>query len=89
MMYAAPSLRTTHRMVRLDLPTPSFMRGPGETPGMFALESAMDELAIAAGIDPVELRIRNEPVVDPGSGLPFSSSSIFVRQLTAPSGCRP
>jgi xanthine dehydrogenase YagR molybdenum-binding subunit len=76
MMYAAPALRTTHRMVRLDLPTPSFMRGPGETPGMFALESAMDELAIAAGIDPVEFRIRNEPLVDPQSGLPFSSRSL-------------
>jgi xanthine dehydrogenase YagR molybdenum-binding subunit len=52
------------------------MRGPGETPGMFALESAMDELAIAAGIDPVEFRIRNEPLVDPQSGLPFSSRSL-------------
>ncbi len=57
-MYAAPALRTTHRLVRLDVPTPSWMRAPGECPGMFALESAMDELAVAAGLDPVELRVR-------------------------------
>jgi len=64
-MYAAPNRRTTHRMVRLDVPTPAWMRAPGECPGMFALESAMDELAVACGIDPVELRIRNEPAVEP------------------------
>jgi len=58
MMYAAPNRRTTHRLARLDVPTPSWMRAPGETPGMYALESAMDELAIACGIDPVELRVQ-------------------------------
>ena len=68
-MYAAPNRRTTHRLARLDVPTPSWMRAPGETPGMYALESAMDELAVAAGVDPVELRIRNEPAVDPESGI--------------------
>jgi xanthine dehydrogenase YagR molybdenum-binding subunit len=73
MMYAAPNRRTTHRLARLDVPIPSWMRAPGECPGSFALESAMDELAVAAGVDPVELRIRNEPAADPGSGLPFSS----------------
>ena len=72
-MYAAPNRRTSHRLARLDVPTPSWMRAPGETPGMYALECAMDELAIAAGIDPVELRIRNEPDVEPESGVPFSS----------------
>jgi xanthine dehydrogenase YagR molybdenum-binding subunit len=77
-MYAAPARRTTHRVARLDLPTPSFMRGPGECPGMFALESAMDELAVATGIDPVELRFRNEPVADPESGLPFSSRNLVA-----------
>ncbi|MFC4536525.1 xanthine dehydrogenase family protein molybdopterin-binding subunit [Sphaerisporangium dianthi] len=75
-MYAAPHRRTTHRLVRLDVPTPSWMRAPGECPGMFALESAMDELAIACGIDPVELRVRNEPAVHPESGLPFSSRNL-------------
>ncbi|MFF5209676.1 xanthine dehydrogenase family protein molybdopterin-binding subunit [Streptosporangium sp. NPDC000396] len=78
MMYAAPNRRTTHRLVRLDVPTPSWMRAPGETPGMFALESAMDELAVACRIDPVELRIRNDPDIDPESGLPFSSRNLVA-----------
>ena len=72
-MYAAPHRRTTHRLARLDVPTPAWMRAPGECPGMYALESAMDELAVACGIDPVELRIRNEPEVEPESSRPFSS----------------
>ncbi|MFF3488680.1 xanthine dehydrogenase family protein molybdopterin-binding subunit [Streptomyces sp. NPDC002701] len=72
-MYAAPHRLTTHRVVPLDVPSPSWMRAPGEAPGMFALESAMDELAVAAGVDPVELRIANEPAVEPDSGRPFSS----------------
>ena len=75
-MYAAPSRRTTHRVVRLDVPTPSWMRAPGECPGMFALESAMDELAVACGIDPVELRLRNEPAVHPETGRSFSSRNL-------------
>lgn len=64
-MCAAPHRRTTHRVVRLDVPTPSWMRAPGECPGMFALESALDELAQRCGIDPVELRLRNDPAVHP------------------------
>ncbi len=75
-MYAAPHRRTTHRVVRLDVPTPSWMRAPGECPGMFALESAMDELAEACGIDPVDLRILNEPAVHPETGRPFSSRNL-------------
>ncbi|SNS71185.1 xanthine dehydrogenase YagR molybdenum-binding subunit [Streptosporangium subroseum] len=77
-MYAAPNRRTSHRLVRLDVPTPTYMRAPGEAPGMFALESAMDELAVAGKIDPVELRIRNEPAADPESGLPFSSRNLVA-----------
>ncbi len=77
-MYAAPNRRTTHRVVALDVPTPSWLRAPGETPGMFALESAMDELAVAAGIDPIELRVRNEPARDPERDLPFSSRSLVA-----------
>jgi xanthine dehydrogenase YagR molybdenum-binding subunit len=65
MMYSGANRRTTHRLARLNVPTPSWMRAPGEAPGSFALESAMDELAIWCGLDPVELRIRNEPDVDP------------------------
>jgi xanthine dehydrogenase YagR molybdenum-binding subunit len=77
-MYAGPNRRTSHRLARLDVPTPTWMRAPGETPGMFALECAMDELAIAAAIDPVELRIRNEPDVEPESGVPFSSRHLVA-----------
>jgi xanthine dehydrogenase YagR molybdenum-binding subunit len=78
MMYAAPNRRTTHRLVRLDVPTPSWMRAPGETPGMYALESAIDELAIASGIDPIELRARNDPEVDPETGHRFSSRNLVT-----------
>jgi xanthine dehydrogenase YagR molybdenum-binding subunit len=77
-MYAAPNRRTSHRLARLDLPTPTWMRAPGETPGMYALECAMDELAIATGIDPVELRIRNEPDVEPESGVAWSSRHLVA-----------
>jgi xanthine dehydrogenase YagR molybdenum-binding subunit len=72
-MYGHPHSRTSHRLTRLDLPTPSWMRAPGECPGMFALETALDELAVACGVDPVELRLRNEPECEPDSGRPFSS----------------
>ena len=78
MMYAAPNRRTTHRVVALNVPTPSWMRAPGEAPGMYALEAAMDELAIACGIDPIELRIRNDPDVDPESGHRFSSRNLVA-----------
>ncbi|MCF0092607.1 xanthine dehydrogenase family protein molybdopterin-binding subunit [Micromonospora sp. MH99] len=77
-MYAAPHRRTTHRLVRLDVPTPFWMRAPGECPGAYALESAMDELAIAVGVDPVELRIRNDAQVDPDQGEPFTSRNLVA-----------
>jgi xanthine dehydrogenase YagR molybdenum-binding subunit len=76
MMYAAPNRRTSHRLARLNVPVPSWMRAPGECPGMFALESAMDELALASGLDPIELRLRNIPSLDPEGGLPFSSHGL-------------
>src|SRR6478672_7018397 len=76
LMYAAENRRTRHRVADLDVPIPSWMRAPGECPGMFALESAMDELAIAAEVDPVELRIRNEPATDPEQGIAFSSRNL-------------
>jgi xanthine dehydrogenase YagR molybdenum-binding subunit len=75
-MYAAPNRLTTHRVVALNLPSPSYMRAPGETPGLYALESAMDELAIELGIDPIDLRIRNEPATDPETGERFSSRDL-------------
>jgi xanthine dehydrogenase YagR molybdenum-binding subunit len=77
MMYASPNRRTGHRLAALDVPTPSWMRAPGETPGMYGLECAMDELAIACGLDPIELRGRNEPETDPETGLPFSSRGLL------------
>jgi len=72
-MYGAPNITTTHRLARLDVPTPRWMRAPGECPGMFALESAMDELAVLLDIDLVELRVRNVIQTDPESGKPSSS----------------
>ncbi|MEU3898556.1 xanthine dehydrogenase family protein molybdopterin-binding subunit [Streptomyces sp. NPDC045251] len=77
-MYDADAHRTANHVVRLDVPSPTFMRAPGEAPGSFAIESALDELAERGGIDPIELRLRNEPEAGPVSGLPFSS-----RNLTA------
>jgi xanthine dehydrogenase YagR molybdenum-binding subunit len=65
-------------VVALDVPTPSWLRAPGETPGMFALETAMDELAVACGLDPIELRARNEPAVDPETGKRFSSRNLIA-----------
>ena len=73
MMYASPSRRTTHRLAALDVPVPSWMRAPGECPGMFGPEVALDELADELGMDPIELRIRNEPEKDPETGKPWSS----------------
>jgi xanthine dehydrogenase YagR molybdenum-binding subunit len=78
MLYAAPNRSTSHRVVALNVPTPSWMRAPGECPGMFALESAMDELAIACDLDPIELRIRNEPEIDPESGNRFSTRNLVA-----------
>ncbi|SDN48924.1 xanthine dehydrogenase YagR molybdenum-binding subunit [Klenkia soli] len=78
LMYAAPARRTTHRLARLDVPAPTIMRAPGETPGMYALESAMDELAVVLGIDPVELRLRNEPDRDPERDVPFSTRNLVA-----------
>lgn len=72
-MYTSPHSRTVHRVTALDVPTPSWMRAPGEASGMYALESAMDELACAGGLDPVELRLRNDPATEPDTGRPFSS----------------
>ena len=55
-LYASPNMRSTYRVVPLDVNLPTYMRGPGATTGVFALESAMDELAHLLGIDPIELR---------------------------------
>lgn len=75
-MYDADAHRTENRVVRLDVPSPTWMRAPGEAPGSFAVEAALDELAVKCGIDPIELRLRNEPERGPVSGLPFSSRNL-------------
>jgi xanthine dehydrogenase YagR molybdenum-binding subunit len=77
MMYAAPNRRTSHRLDTLDVPVPFWMRAPGVAPGMFAAECAMDELAFACGLDPIELRVRNEPVTDPETGKPWSGRRLI------------
>ena len=74
--YAAENVLLDVQKVELDMLGNTFMRAPGEAVGTFALECAMDELAEQLGIDPIELRIRNEPDKDPISGLPFSSRHI-------------
>lgn len=72
-LYSTPNLLVTSGMVRRNVGTPTSMRGPGAVPGLFALESAMDELALKLKIDPMELRLRNEPQMDESLNVPFSS----------------
>jgi xanthine dehydrogenase YagR molybdenum-binding subunit len=76
-MYSCPNVRTRYRLRPLDIGTPNHMRGPGESSGIFALECAMDELSYALGIDPIELRRRNEPEIDESENMPFSSRSLI------------
>ncbi|WP_308405696.1 xanthine dehydrogenase family protein molybdopterin-binding subunit [Streptomyces tardus] len=73
MMYTAEHRTTAHRLLPLDVPVPTWMRAPGEAPGSYALEVAVDELAELVGVDPIELRVRNEPPHDPETGKPWSS----------------
>ncbi|CAJ0888051.1 xanthine dehydrogenase family protein molybdopterin-binding subunit [Ralstonia flatus] len=76
MLYDTPNQRTTHRLARLNVGTPTFQRAPGEATGTFALEVALDEMAYALGIDPVELRLRNDAAQDPEKRIPWSSKSL-------------
>lgn len=77
-LYAAPNRLTRHRLVRLDINRGEWMRSPGEAPGMLAFECAVDELAERLGLDPIELRIRNEPTQDPERGVPFSTRNLVA-----------
>jgi xanthine dehydrogenase YagR molybdenum-binding subunit len=77
-LYAAPNRVTRHRLVPLDINRGEWMRSPGEAPGMLAFECAMDELAERLGLDPIELRIRNEPAQDPERGVPFSTRNLVA-----------
>jgi xanthine dehydrogenase YagR molybdenum-binding subunit len=75
-MYSCPRLLTTHRVVPLNVAIPTFQRAPGHATGTFALESAIDEMAYALRMDPMQLRLRNEPASDPEKHLPWSSRSL-------------
>ncbi|CAA9422504.1 Periplasmic aromatic aldehyde oxidoreductase, molybdenum binding subunit YagR [uncultured Leptolyngbya sp.] len=72
-MYTAPNLLLNQELAVMNIGTPTFMRAPGEAPGMWALESAMDELAWALKLDPIELRLKNEAKEHQRKGLPFSA----------------
>jgi xanthine dehydrogenase YagR molybdenum-binding subunit len=73
MLYAAPNRLTRHRLAKLDLPRSDSMRAPGDAIGLLALECAMDELADALDLDPVELRLHNDTQIDPEQKRPFAS----------------
>ncbi len=75
-MYSCPNVSTVQHLVRLNYGTPTPMRGPGTTPGLFALESAMDELAIALNMDPLEFRLKNYAERDESSDRPWSSKHL-------------
>ncbi|HEY1585480.1 MAG TPA: molybdopterin cofactor-binding domain-containing protein, partial [Polyangia bacterium] len=75
-LYQCANVETVERVVQLDIATPCQMRAPGEVTGSFAVESALDELAIALKLDPLELRLRNYADVDPETGKPWSSKSL-------------
>jgi len=72
-LYDCPNVNTQYRLTRLDLSVPTYTRGPGETTGVFALESAIDELAHALNMDPIVLRKKNYAEKDPEENLPWSS----------------
>lgn len=72
-LYSCPNVNIASGMARRNIGTPTAMRGPGAVPGLYALESAMDELAVKLKIDPVQLRLMNEPQKDESNGKPFSS----------------
>jgi xanthine dehydrogenase YagR molybdenum-binding subunit len=75
-LYASPAIETSYDAVRLDTGTPLFMRAPGEASGSAALEGAMDEMAEACGMDPLEFRLKNYAEAEPISGKPFSSKAL-------------
>ncbi len=77
-LYAGPNRLTRHRLATIDIPVASAMRAPGEAVGLLALECAMDELAERLGIDPIELRRRNEPAEDPERHVPYSSRHLIA-----------
>ena len=75
--YVCPNVSTRATQVRQSIPIPGWMRAPGEAEGSFALESAIDELSYALGIDPIALRVKNHAHVHPETGLPWSSNALL------------
>jgi xanthine dehydrogenase YagR molybdenum-binding subunit len=76
MLYACPNVAVTHRLVALNAPLPTYMRAPGEASGVFALESAMDEMAVALKMDPIRFRLQNYAETDPHENKPFASKAL-------------
>ncbi|OOQ56664.1 xanthine dehydrogenase family protein molybdopterin-binding subunit [Mucilaginibacter pedocola] len=72
-LYVSPNVTTRYKLLSLDVNTPTWMRGPGEATGAFALESALDELSYALKMDPIDLRMKNYAKVDPDNGKEYSS----------------
>jgi xanthine dehydrogenase YagR molybdenum-binding subunit len=75
-LYKSPNIEIDHKIYDLNLSAPTFMRAPGESPGIYALESALDELAVQLSMDPVELRMKNNTQDHPFTNLPFSSRNL-------------
>ncbi len=75
-LYASPHLAISHTVARINAPTPCFMRGPGEAPGLFALEVAVDDMAYRLGIDPLEFRLRNHADSDQAAGKPWTGKHL-------------
>ena len=76
MLYACPTFEATSRVARANVMTSTYMRGPGEAPGSFAIECAMDDLAYQVGLDPLQIRLLNYADKDPSNGKPWSSKSL-------------
>jgi xanthine dehydrogenase YagR molybdenum-binding subunit len=76
MLYACPNVAVTHRLVGLNAPLPTYMRAPGEASGVYALETAMDEMAVALKMDPIKFRLQNYAETDPHENKPFASKAL-------------
>ena len=83
-LYKCPNTTYSHKLVRLDVPTPADMRAPGAATGVYGLECAMDELAVALKVDPVELRLRYYSDRDQTDDLPFTSKNFRESMSRAP-----
>ena len=75
-LYECPNLEVTHKLIRVNRNTPTQMRAPEEAPGTYALEAAMDELAVKLGLDPIDLRLKNYAEIEPQKKVPFTSKSL-------------